>query len=220
MTSRRLSAFVDAVAAGRRPKRFRADPQDAEVLRAAIALRAARPGEAAPSESFVSDLFQQLSGQASSSLTPATQPARPPGLRTALAAVAAAAVLIGGTTVVTGSLNRPAAKFGVAVQAPDETALRTGTFQAARGQVLGQIVAYRGSPSWVFMHVDVPNYDGPIVCMLQVDNGSTVAFGTFVVHHGAGQFSKIIGDVNLSHLRGARLVTSAGSPVAMATFAA
>jgi hypothetical protein len=70
------------------------------------------------------------------------------------------------------------------------------------------------------MHVDVPNYDGPIVCMLQVDNGSTVAFGTFVVHHGAGQFSKIIGDVNLSHLRGARLVTSAGSPVAMATFAA
>ncbi|MDX6214757.1 MAG: hypothetical protein QOG99_341 [Frankiales bacterium] len=220
MTSRRLSAFVDAVAAGRRPKRFRADPHDAEVLRAAIALRAARPGEAAPSESFVSDLFQQLSGRASSSLTPATQAARPPGLRTGLAAVAAAAVLIGGTAVVTGSLNRPAAKFGVAVQAPDETALRTGTFQAARGQVLGQIVAYRGSPSWVFMHVDVPNYDGPIVCMLQVDNGSTVAFGTFVVHHGAGQFSKIIGDVNLSHLRGARLVTSAGSPVAMATFAA
>ncbi|MDT4930082.1 MAG: hypothetical protein QOF92_2949, partial [Pseudonocardiales bacterium] len=29
-------------------------------------------------------------------------------------------------------------------------ALRTGTFQIADGQVLGQIVAYRGNPSWVF----------------------------------------------------------------------
>jgi hypothetical protein len=70
------------------------------------------------------------------------------------------------------------------------------------------------------MNVDVPNYDGTITCMLQIDDGSTVAFGTFTVHDGIGQFSKTIGSVDVSHLRGAKLVTSTGSPVADATFAA
>jgi hypothetical protein len=220
MTSRRLSTFIDALAAGRRPKRFRADPEDAEVLRAAIALRAARPGEAAPSESFVSGLYQQVSDQLNPQPVPATQAARPRRARTALATVAAAAVLIAGTAVATASFNHPAAKSGVTAEAPDNTTLRTGTFQAAHGQVRGQIVAYRGHPSWVYMHVDVPNYTGPIVCMLQVDDGATVAFGTFAVHNGTGQFSKTIGDVNVGHLRGARLVTTTGTPVAIATFAA
>ena len=98
--------------------------------------------------------------------------------------------------------------------------MRTGTFLTPDGQVLGQIVAYRGSPSWVFMQVDVPTYNGPIKCMLQVDDGSTVAFGTFTVKDGTGQFSKNIGSVDVGHLRGAKLVTSTGSSVASATFAA
>ena len=48
MTTRRLSAFLDALAAGRRPRSFQADPEDVEMLRVAIALRAARPGDAIP----------------------------------------------------------------------------------------------------------------------------------------------------------------------------
>jgi hypothetical protein len=99
-------------------------------------------------------------------------------------------------------------------------ALRTGTFQIADGQVLGQIVAYRGNPSWVFMTVDVPNYNGPVKCMLHADDGSTVAFGTFTVQGGTGQFSKSIGSVDVGHLRGAKIVTSTRSPVADAIFAA
>jgi hypothetical protein len=217
MTSRRLTAFINALTAGQRPKRFRANPEDAEVLRAAIALRAAVPGEAGPSESFVSGLFQQLSDQANP--PPATPAVRPHRARTALAAVAAAAVLIASTAIATTNLDHHA-ESGITAQAPDDATLRTGTFQAAHGQVLGQIVAYRDHPSWVYMHVDVPNYNGRIVCMLQVDNGSTVAFGTFTVHHGTGHFSKTIPDVNVAHLRGARLVTTNGTPVANATFAA
>ena len=65
-------------------------------------------------------------------------------------------------------------------------------------------MAYRGSPSWVFMNVDVPNYNGPIKCMLQVDDGSTVAFGTFTVNGGTGQFSKNIGSVDVGRLCGAQ----------------
>ena len=42
MTGRRVSSFIDALVSGRRPARFSAAPDDAEVLRMAIALRADR----------------------------------------------------------------------------------------------------------------------------------------------------------------------------------
>lgn len=217
MTNRRFSAFVDALAVGRRPKRFRAQPEDVEMLRTAIALRAARSGEAAPSEAFVEGLFQQLSEQAKPETTPELRPVTTHRARFALVAAAAAAVLVAGTTVATETLHHSAAT-SAAVHVPQGSELRTGTFQTVGGKVLGQIVAYRGNPSWVYMNVDVPHYDGPIKCMLQVDNGTTVAFGTFTVHSGIGQFSKAIGNVDVGHLRGAKLVTSTGSPVAAATF--
>jgi hypothetical protein len=70
------------------------------------------------------------------------------------------------------------------------------------------------------MTVDVPNYNGPVKCMLQADDGWTVAFGTFTVQGGTGQFSKSIGSVDVGHLRAAKLVTSTRSPVADAIFAA
>lgn len=219
MTSRKLSAFIDAIAAGRRPKRFRADADDVAVLRAAVELRAARPGEAEPTPAFTDRLFQQLSERADNQPNPQViRPTRRPRARTALLVAAAAVVLVGGTAVATETLTNSATTHDEA-QVPQGNALRTGTFQAADGQVLGQIVAYRGHPSWVFMNVDVPNYDGPIRCMLQVDDGSTVAFGTFTVTGGTGQFAKSIGSVDVGHLRGAKLVTFTGSPVAAATFA-
>jgi hypothetical protein len=217
MTCRKLSALIDAIAAGRRPKRFRADAEDVEVLRAAVELRAARPGDAEPTAAFTDGLFRQLSEQAKQQERTQIRTAGRPRARTALLVAAASVVLVGGTVAATEALTSPAHS---AVQVPQGSALRTGTFLTAGGQVWGQIVAYRGSPSWVFMHVDVPNYNGPIKCMLQVDDGSTVAFGTFTVKGGTGQFSKSIGSVDVGHLRGAKLVTSTGSSVAAATFAA
>jgi len=217
MTGRKLSALIDAIAAGRRPKRFRADAEDVEVLRAAVELRAARPGDAEPTAAFTDGLFRQLSEQAKQQERTQIRTAGRPRARTALLVAAASVVLVGGTVAATEALTSPAHS---AVQVPQGSALRTGTFLTAGGQVWGQIVAYCGSPSWVFMHVDVPNYNGPIKCMLQVDDGSTVAFGTFTVKGGTGQFSKSIGSVDVGHLRGAKLVTSTGSSVAAATFAA
>jgi hypothetical protein len=69
------------------------------------------------------------------------------------------------------------------------------------------------------MNVAVPHYNGRIKCTLQVDNGTTVAFGTFTVQGGIGHLSKTIGNVDVGHLRGAMLVTSTGAQVAAATFA-
>ena len=67
MSTRRLSAFIDALAAGRRPRPFQADPEDVEMLRVAIALRAARPGDAMPDETFVAELHEQLADDLSPS---------------------------------------------------------------------------------------------------------------------------------------------------------
>jgi len=215
VTSRRLAAFIDALAAGRRPRQFRASPEDAAIVRTAITLRAAHPGEANPSEEFVSDLYERLTDQART-------PARDTHQRTvrrgrlALAAVAAGVAVAGGTVIVADAFNHGAVAPTVA-QAPHGDTLRTGTFETADGQVLGQIVAYQGRPSWVFMNVDEPNYDGSIECKLQMEDGSTVAVGMFQLHSGLGQFSRTV-PVNIGGLRGAKLVSSTGAIVASATF--
>jgi hypothetical protein len=222
MTARKVSAFIDAIARGQRPKRQLVEADDVDVLRAAIELRAARPGDSAPSTLFTDGLFRQLSDQLGAEgaqpktvVTPA-RPRRP--LRLALIAASVAAALIAGTAVVTDVVSHSGTSRD-ATQLPKLSALRTGTFQTTDGQVLGQIVAYRGDPSWVFMNVNAPDYNGAITCMLQVEDGTTVAFGTFTMHNGTGQFSKNLGSVDVSALRGAKLVDPAGVPVAAATFA-
>jgi hypothetical protein len=217
MTNRRLSDFIDALVSGRRPGRFAAGPDDVEVLRTAIALRAARPGDAGPDEEFVAGLYDELAGQMSSRPRPNARPAKVSRGRAALVAVAASVVLVAGTATATEAFTRGTAA-PVAVPAPHGQVLRTATFETPGHQAMGQIVAYGGHPSWVFMNVDVTGYDGRIVCMLRNDSGSTVAAGAFDVHHGVGQFSRTL-RVDFGRLRGARLVTPAGALVGSATFA-
>jgi len=217
VNSRRLFAFIDALAEGRRPGNYRADPEDAAVIRTAIALRAARPGEANPDEQFVSALYQELAGEASVPVVPISRAAPIHRWRNALVAAAAAIVLVGGTAVATDAFNQPTV-VPAAVPAPQAQDLRTGTFLAADNHVIGQIVAYRGHPSWVYMNIGGSSYSGPITCMLHVQDGSTVAVGNFDLQRGTGEFSRTI-RVDIGQLRGAKLVTPTGSVVASATFA-
>ena len=217
MTNRRLSAFIDALVSGRRPGRLSAGPDDVEVLRTAIALRAARPGDAKPDEEFVSGLYDELASQARTQLGPNVRPAKFGRGRAALVAAAASVALVAGTAAATEALNQ-GRQAPVAVPAPHGEVLRTATFETPDHRAVGQIVAYRGNPSWVFMNVDVADYDGRIVCMLRSDSGSTVAAGAFELHDGVGQFSRTL-RVDFGRLRGARLVTPGGSLVGSATFA-
>jgi hypothetical protein len=214
MSNRRLLAFIDALATGRKPPRFRADPADAPLLRTALELRAARPGDAQPSEQFVADLHKKLSAQAA---VPAAEPGPVRPRRSALMLAAAGGVLVAGTFAVTDAFDHSSGT-PTAIQAPSGNAVRTGTFVGTRNQVLGQVVAFRGNPSWVFMKVAVPHYDGRLTCELQTADGSFAAYGTFWVHNGVGQWSKTISS-QVGALRGARLVDANGSPVASATFA-
>jgi hypothetical protein len=217
VTSRRLSAYIDAVASGRRPDRFSAGPDDQEVLSMAIALRAARPDDAQPDEEFVSGLYEELASRARPRLGPNVRPAKFSRGRAALVAVAASVMLVAGTATATESFSQRS--FApLAVPVPHGQVLRTATFETADHQAVGQIVAYRGHPPWVFMAIDAASYDGRIVCMLDGDNGATVAVGTLQLHRGVGQFSRTV-QVDFGRLRGARLITPDGSIVASASFA-
>lgn len=60
MSERRVNRFVSDLLRGRRPKRFRVEDPEAAEMRAAITLRAARPGAGTPREEFVTDLRRRL----------------------------------------------------------------------------------------------------------------------------------------------------------------
>jgi hypothetical protein len=217
MTKRRLAAYLDALADGKRPDSFDVDPEDVDVLRTAISVRSARPGDAVPDDGFVDRLYEELAEEAKPRVVSITRQGRDRRRRTALAALAASLVLVGGTAAVTESLSQGAVT-PAAVTAPHGSSLRTGTFETADGRVMGQIVASQGNPSWVFMNVAGTNYTGAVVCKLQVEDGSTVATGVFGLHGGKGELSKSV-QVDVGQLRGAKLVTPSGAVVASATFA-
>lgn len=64
MSERGVRRFVADLLRGRRPRGFHVENDDeAEQLRVAIMLRAARPGGGAPREEFVTDLHQRLAGE-------------------------------------------------------------------------------------------------------------------------------------------------------------
>lgn len=217
MTKRRLQSHIDALADGKRPDSFDAEPDDVAVLRTAINLRSARPGDMLPDDEFVDRLHEKLAAQADPRVVPMTRPARARRRRTAIAAVAAGLVLVGGTAAVTETVDQGTVS-PAALATPRGSSLRTGTFESAEGQVMGQIVVSRGNPSWVYLDVAGAKYTGTIVCKLQVEDGDTVATGAFVLNGGRGVFTKDV-HVDIGQLRGAKLVTPSGAVVASATFA-
>jgi len=215
MNHRRVASFVDDVLSDRRPRRFKASPVDADVLRVAIAMRAARPGEGVPEERFVAHLRQELALQVQGA---PTAPARPAVTRRARLMVGAAAVvtMMGGTVAATTTVDHALAAASVRHGVHGQL-LRVGTFQSTDGRTVGQIVAYRGDPSWVFMSIRDPGTSGTISCQIQMNNGRTAAAGTFVIHNGVGQWARTV-PVDVGRFRGATLVTAAGSSLATASF--
>ncbi|MBF6146739.1 MULTISPECIES: Rieske (2Fe-2S) protein [Nocardia] len=75
MSSKDVERYVDDILAGRSPRGFRPDDDDAAQIRAAIALRAARTGAGSPDEEFIARLHHRLSEDLD-------EPAADPGART------------------------------------------------------------------------------------------------------------------------------------------
>lgn len=216
MTRRGTRAFIEALIEGRRPPGFRARPDELEVLRTAIDLAAARPGEDAPDTRFVGELLHELSSGRDAPAAGATvTPLRRRG-RTAVVSVAAAAALVAGTAAITESLDGGTASRPAAAGLPGHQVL-TGSFRSSQNSNLGQITVYGGNPSWVFLNVVGSGYDGAVTCLLEADNGTVAAQGVFIIQGGAGYWSRPLPD-GVQHLNGARVVASNGAVLAVATF--
>jgi nitrite reductase/ring-hydroxylating ferredoxin subunit len=140
MTQRRVSAFIEALRRNRRPKRFRAQPEDLDAMRAAIELTSGRPGATLPSSEFVNDLHRRLAEQLDAEDATAARPSALVNRRAAIGLGTVAAAAVAGA-VVDRELLRPTAAPKVATSQeliPDEGAWKpvAATNEVAPGQVV------------------------------------------------------------------------------------
>jgi nitrite reductase/ring-hydroxylating ferredoxin subunit len=144
MKSRRVTAFVESLRRNRRPKEFTPDPEEVEIMRAAIELNNAEPGAAIPRPEFVGDLHRRLADQFNDADTPADLAAARVSRRRVIggisaAAAAAAAAAVAGAVVDRNLLNSKSSPFVPTAQelVPDEGAWQPVLDAAnlAQGQV-------------------------------------------------------------------------------------
>lgn len=239
MTDRGVEAFVEAILTGRPPKHFRAAPDDTEVLRAALELRAGRSEFAGPEPQFVEDLHRQLAatGPGGAQILPlrargrrrrepervtpwpdaGSRPSRTVRPRfAALGKAAAAVALVAGTFTATNLIG-PHSPAPTAQRPPNAATVRSGALLTAAGRPLGRAYAYNGNPSWMFMDVHTSDLNGTYTCELHLADGTTVPAGVVMVYHGAGDWAHTV-TVQASEVQRATLVTSTGVTVATATF--
>lgn len=107
-----LRRYVEDLLKGRRPRSFPVDEADADALRVAIELRAARPGSDAPREEFVADLHRRLVQQ---DTAPAPMPV---GRRLVLAGALATTGAVAGATI-DHALTRSTTPAGGGTLTPD-----------------------------------------------------------------------------------------------------
>jgi cytochrome b6-f complex iron-sulfur subunit len=100
--SRRINRWVDALLRDRTPRRLRGREKDADVLRAAIELRAAAPGAGMPDQRFVDELHRRLAVETQGAVVPERGLSRRRLLVGGGMAVAAAAAGVVGEKLVDG----------------------------------------------------------------------------------------------------------------------
>jgi hypothetical protein len=144
---------------------------------------------------------------------------RPPSRRWLLAAACAGlsvAAGLGGWAV--GRSAPPAAQPPPAAQ-QGHPPLLTGTLTTADHRRVGQVFAYAGAPSWVYMGVDIESPSGTVTvsCQLERRDGSVLPVGEFPLTNGYGYWGAPA-PVDPATLAGARLVAADGTVLATAKF--
>ena len=131
MTGRGLRRHLDDLVAGRRPRPFRATPDEADELRTAIELRAARPGADEPRAGFVDELHARLTaelGVAGPAVVPSPADAEAGPVRS----VGRRRLLVQGAGLAAASAAAGVA-VGHAFTAPDDATDGSGTITPADG---------------------------------------------------------------------------------------
>jgi nitrite reductase/ring-hydroxylating ferredoxin subunit len=96
---RGIMRYIEDLLASRRPRAFRADPDDVALARTAITLRTARPGSGAPAEEFVTSLHKRLAAELEDTRPEPSTGGRPRRTVIAMTAAAAAAAAVAGAGV-------------------------------------------------------------------------------------------------------------------------
>ena len=159
MSARGARRFVADLLRDRRPRSFRIDDADVGQLRAAITLRGARPGSAAPGEEFVADLRRRLAAELTQEQTDGeVRPLPRPGpvvdgtrrRLVAASSIAAAAAALGAVTdhALTSRGPAPGEAGGQQTLIPNTGAWRTVSASAdlteggVQGFDLGTVVGF------------------------------------------------------------------------------
>jgi cytochrome b6-f complex iron-sulfur subunit len=127
MIMRGLTRYVEDLLRSRRPHRFRASGEDASLARAAVTLRAARPGSGAPAEEFVTALHKKLAAELDPPTARRAVGARRAFLRAATVAAGAAVAGAGLDHALTAHTTAPP---GAGSLTPDHGTWRTVTASA------------------------------------------------------------------------------------------
>jgi hypothetical protein len=92
-----------------------------------------------------------------------------------------------------------------------ETALRSGA------RTVGGVMVYAGNPTWLFMFMDDPSWQGTLRCEVVMDQGSTVTLGRFWLSDGRGAWAVSVTQP-AGRLAQARVVNDKGQVLAKAVF--
>jgi anti-sigma-K factor RskA len=126
------------------------------------------------------------------------------------AAAVAAAVIVAGL----GGWGLHAATSSPAASPLSSAALLTASHQSA-----GEVYFYDSGHRWMYMSVDLGSGNGTVICQVEGPDGHLTAVGSFQLSGGYGYWGSP-DPVTSGPLTGARLVTTTGTVLATATFAA
>jgi Putative zinc-finger len=107
---------------------------------------------------------------------------------------------------------------------PTASALSSATLLTASHQTAGKIYFYDAGSRWLYMSVNMPSGsdavdDGTVICQVEGPDGHVTTVGSFRLTGGYGYWGSP-DPVTSGPLTGARLVTTTGTVLATATFAA
>jgi Rieske Fe-S protein len=179
MNQRDVRRYVEDLARGKRPKPFAADDFEAEQIRAAIDLQAARPGNDEPSDEFLGDLHRRLAAQLDdTAATPPTRKMSDPGAtrRQVIIGTSAAATAAVAAVSVDRLLGRGATPGGTT---PDEAGISGGELTPTVGT--WQRVAASSDVSAAGMH---PFDLGSVVGFVRRVDGKPEAVSGVCTHQG------------------------------------
>jgi anti-sigma factor RsiW len=86
----------------------------------------------------------------------------------------------------------------------------------AAGHPVGEVVVYPGDPTWLFMEMNAPGWDGALRCEVTIAGGRPIVLGQFWLTGGRGAWSDSVPEPT-GRLREAKVVDAGGRVLAVAT---